>query len=38
LKVKRRDEEFNTEDAEGAEKKRKSTGLKAGHYKEEPYD
>jgi hypothetical protein len=41
LKVKRRDEEFNTEDtedAEGTEKKRKRTGLKTGHYKEEPYD
>jgi hypothetical protein len=27
-----------TEGAEGTEKKGKSTGLKTGHYKEEPYD
>jgi hypothetical protein len=32
LKVKRRDEEFNTEDAEAAEKKRKR------NRKDEPYD
>jgi hypothetical protein len=45
LKVKGKAEEFNTEDAEDAEKKRKrkrkepeKTGLKTGHFKEEPYD
>jgi len=41
LRVEREDEEFNTEVAESAEdteKKRKSTGLKTGHYKEDPYD
>jgi hypothetical protein len=41
LKVEREDEEFNTEvtaSAEDTETKRKRTGLKTGHYKEDPYD
>jgi hypothetical protein len=41
LKVKGKAKESDTEGTEsieGTEKKGKSTGLKTGHYKEEPYD
>jgi hypothetical protein len=44
--VERKDEEFNAEGTEKkgkrsrkeAEKNQRRTGLKTGHYKEEPYD
>jgi hypothetical protein len=38
LKVKGKAKESDTEGTESTEKKGKSTGLKTGHYKEEPYD